>query len=85
MTAIVIATPAGASSPEGTGKAIAPPIFSKLSDFQELLTLRRNFFQTFAVSKIKGFEFYRKIIELGPAALQVPRHSCAAKKFSNPL
>ena len=28
--------------------------------------------RTFAVGKGRGFEFYRKIIELGPPTLQVP-------------
>ena len=30
--------------------------------------------RTFAVCKDKGFEFYRKIFELGPPTLQVSRH-----------
>ena len=30
-------------------------------------------FWTFAAGKDKGFEFYRKIFELGPPTLQVPR------------
>ena len=30
-------------------------------------------FRTFGVGKDKGFEFYRKIFELGPTALHLPR------------
>ena len=33
-------------------------------------------FRTFAVGKGKGFEFYRKIFELSPPNLQMPRRSC---------
>ena len=33
-------------------------------------------FRTFAVGREKGFELYQKIIELGPAARQVPQRLC---------
>ena len=40
---------------------------------------RRKNFCTFAPGKDKGFEFYRKIFELGPPNLQVPRCPCSHK------
>ena len=45
--------------------AMAPPIFSKLSDFRKIYCFIGNF-RTFAVSKNKCFEFYHKIFELAP-------------------
>ena len=52
------------------------------SQFFRSRQIFRNFngssenFRTFAIRKDKGFEFYRKIIELGPPILQVPQRPC---------
>ena len=48
-------------------------IFFRSSDFGNFNASSENF-QTYAVSKDKGFEAYLKIIELGSPILQVPRH-----------
>ena len=42
--------------------------------FSELLMFLSENFQSFAVGKDKGFEFYQKISELIPPTLQVPLH-----------
>ena len=54
-----------------------PQVFRNCRMFGNFNASSENF-RMFAVSKDKGFEFYRKIIELGtlPPTLQVPRCSC---------
>ena len=49
-----------------------PPIFRKRRILGNFDGLSANF-RTYAVDKDRGLEFYRKIIELGPPTLQVPR------------
>ena len=56
---------------EGQGSH-GPPISSKLSDFRKFNASSENA-RTFAVSIDKGFEFYRKVIELRSPTLEVPR------------
>ena len=57
----------------GAGRAMAPPVFSNLSDFGNFNASSESCW-TFAVSKWKGCNFYLKIVELGPPppTLQVP-------------
>ena len=56
----------------GTG-GHGPPLSSKWSDFWKFNALSENVW-TFAVSIDKGFEYYRKIIELRSPTLQEPRN-----------
>ena len=49
----------------GVEGAMAPPIFSNWRILGNFNVLLENF-RTSAVAKDKGFEFYRKIFELGP-------------------
>ena len=46
------------------------PNFFEIFGYSEILMLREwEHFRTFVVCKDKGFEFYGKIIELGPPTL----------------
>ena len=52
--------------------AMAPQYFPNRRISGNLNASSENF-RTLAAGENKGFEFYRKIIELGPPTLQLPR------------
>ena len=53
-----------------------PSCVFEIVGFSEIFNVSLEYFRTFAVGKDTGFEFYRKIFELGPPTLLVPRRPC---------